>query len=316
MSEDLRTIDNHFEFEIDYFNYGIEYNNIREYLKKIFGKELVNIEKKERIRKILIEEYNSENRDFEFIKEIITKDKRYLNSDFDLKAGALLYILNLSTRYRKYELLEDYKNIRDVVSEVLGMYNTYLIEESIEFQKLCSVLSCNDYYKIYKILKTVKTVKYFNPFINKEIYYLEDACFDNILNFTEYIISPNENISDEQIVSTISERIKIVLQLSKEDLYREIYFPLASIRYDNNSINFFRSKYKSIKSSKMVFSTNLRIICHILKLLPRPDITCLFKFILSTNDTVIDEKSINIKRVIEEIYCNPKLAADIACKRC
>lgn len=316
MSKELKKIDACFEFEYEYINYGIEYNSIREYLLRIFGRELTNIEKKEKARDLLIAEYNFKDRNFEVLKEIVTKDKRYLNVNFDLKADALLYISNANSRYRKYDVTEEYKTVRDIVAEILGMYNTYLLEELTDFQRLCSVLSCNDFYKIFKILKTIKNMKYIRPFLNKEIYYLENSHFDSLLEFTEYIISPNEVVSEEKILFTIEERIKIVLELSKEDLFREIYYPLDSIRYDNNSINFFRDKYKSLKSSKMVFSANLKVICYMLKLVPRPDISCLFEFILSANDTIIDEKSIDIRKVIKEIYFNPKVAADIACKRC
>lgn len=215
---------NHVEFESEYLKR-------RSYLKEKIGDELERIEILKEVRNILV---NATEEDLD-IARWITKTHEYDSIPIMQKSEYFLFKSACTTIEKRVDFLGNYICLRDKIARIIGMYNTYLLEEILGFQCLCMNLPVSGYYKMAKLLQVIGKRENIGPFLKPEIYSMSYEGFVNLLIYSKSVFE-NQTTSNEEKITLICDHINLLSVIDRVPMLMEIYSMLYVYSYNDKQI--------------------------------------------------------------------------------
>lgn len=194
-----------FEFDSLISEYEKSYLDVRTDIAEFIGSSILELEGNKEVRRILTDFYQKNLLDV--VVEILCS-KRYLEALFNKKSATFLYEVAKKSEFKRVDLQTKYLEKRDLISSVIGLYNTYILELNIEFQILVRNMKESDYDKLLKILKVTNKLKYIQPFLDKHVYELSPFKFETLLQFTESILGCKDRLNESGIIEAIERKIE------------------------------------------------------------------------------------------------------------
>ncbi len=292
-----------FEFINEAKNYEAWYNSKHLILQKMLGEELGNIEDKYEIRKLLIEICTDIDK-VTYITKVIFNSDRYKNALQKEKAGVVLY--EMSSKYpKRVDLLSSYRNVRDYISNMIGYYNTYLLEYYIDFQIMCTNFEYKECKRLIEILNTIEYVKFISPFFRKKIFEFSEYKFRELMDFTKDII--NKDMYNSEKINYITNYVNVLEKISDTNI--SLYKELAGFGYSGQEVIKFIERYDGIKFSKDIFENNLYELLLIMDKCQLIELNSIYEFLILINTIKINGNVIKENNIISVINYAPNIAA-------